>query len=134
MPLSVNTACVNCSKHSTKLRAGLCPACFKKLLKGDKRHKFSASPTTVDGIKFQSKREASRYQKLLLAQRAGEVVFFIRQPRFDLPGPTFYYADFLVFWADRTVSIEDVKGHKTDTYKIKKRQVEALYPVKITEL
>lgn len=98
------------------------------------RHKFHACPTIVDDIKFPSKREAKRYWVLTRAQRAGEVVFFIRQPRFDLPGGTKYVADFLVFWADGTVTIEDVKGYKTTEYKTKKRQVEALYPIKITEI
>ena len=98
------------------------------------RHKFHASPTMVDGIKFPSKREARRYQELVLAQRAGEVVFFLRQPRFDLPGSTKYYADFLVFWKDGSVTVEDTKGHKTSEYKLKKRQVEELYPIEITEL
>jgi len=90
--------------------------------------------TVVDNIKFHSKREAKRYQELKLAQKAGEVVFFLRQIRFDLPGNTKYYADFLVFWSDGSASIEDVKGHKTDTYIIKKRMVEELYPIKITEI
>lgn len=98
------------------------------------RHKFHASPITVDGIKFPSKREARRYAELVLAQRAGEVVFFLRQPRFDLPGSTKYYADFLVFWKDGSVTIEDTKGHKTSEYKLKKRQVEELYPIKIIEI
>jgi hypothetical protein len=98
------------------------------------RHKFHASPITVDGIKFPSKREARRYAELVLAQRSGEVVFFLRQPRFDLPGSTKYYADFLVFWKDGTVTIEDTKGHQTSEYKLKKRQVEALYPIEIIEI
>lgn len=98
------------------------------------RHKFHACPTTVDGIRFQSKREARRYEALVLARKAGLVVFFLMQTRFDLPGKTKYYADFVVFWSDGTVTIEDVKGHKTETYKIKKRQVEELYPIKITEI
>lgn len=98
------------------------------------RHKFHASPTEVDGIKFPSKREARRYKDLMLAQRSGEVVFFLRQPRFDLPGRTKYYADFLVFWKDGTVTVEDTKGHKTPEYKLKKRQVEELYPIEIVEI
>ena len=42
--------------------------------------------------------------------------------------------DYAVFWADGTVTFEDVKGYRTDTYKAKKRAVEALYPIEIREL
>lgn len=88
----------------------------------------------VDGITFDSQKEARYYGDLKIRQRAGEVVMFLCQVPFHLPGSTKYIADFLVFLADDTVEIVDVKGHKTDVYKLKKRQVEALYPVSIKEV
>jgi hypothetical protein len=95
------------------------------------RHKYNAVRTVRDGIKFPSKKEASRYDELCLLIKTGRVVFFLRQPLFDLGGGTTYRADFLVFWADGTASVEDVKGVETKEFKKAKRQVEARYPVKI---
>jgi hypothetical protein len=95
------------------------------------RHKYNAAQTVRDGIKFPSKKEANRYDELVLLQRGGEVVMFIRQPMFDLGGGTTYKADFLIFWADGNVTVEDVKGMITDAFRRSKKQVEARYPVKI---
>ena len=95
------------------------------------RHKFNAVRTEVDGISFQSKLEASYYVHLKLLVRAGEVVFFMRQPVFHLPGKTRYSADFQVFYADGSVAFIDVKGQETKEFLRAKKQVEALYPVTI---
>ena len=40
----------------------------------------------------------------------------------------------MVHWADGTITYEDVKGFKTEVYKLKKKLIETLYPIKITEL
>ena len=97
-------------------------------------HKYRAKRTRVDEISFDSKKEANRYSELKLLRRAGDVSFFLRQPMFDLPGGVTYRADFLVVDRQGSVRIEDVKGFKTQVYKIKKKQVESLYPIKITEI
>lgn len=97
------------------------------------KHKFHAIPTEYDGIKFASKKEAKRYQQLLLLIKAGEVLFFLRQVPFHLPGNIKYLCDFVIFWANGEVTFEDVKGIKTPMYILKKKQVEALYPINITE-
>ena len=96
-----------------------------------KYHKYMARPTEVDGIRFASKKESEHYQKLKLAQKSGEIVFFLRQVPFHLPGGVKYICDFLEFWKDGSVIVRDVKGYKTAEYKAKKKIVEALYPVKI---
>ncbi len=98
------------------------------------KHKFHAKKTEVDEIRFDSKKEAKRFGELKLLQRAGEVLFFLSQVPFRLSGKTVYRLDFLVFWKDGEISFEDVKGYRTETYKLKKRQVEELYPIKITEI
>lgn len=98
------------------------------------RHKYNAIPTEADGIKFSSKKEARYYGELKLRQRAGEVVFFLRQIPFHLPGNTKYVTDFMVFTSDGDVEFIDVKGYVTPQYKMKKKQVEALYPVTIKEV
>lgn len=98
------------------------------------RHKFNAKPVTIDSIRFSSKKEAKRYQELNLLKSTGEVLFFLDQVPFRLPGGVKYRCDFLVFWADGTVTIEDVKGMKIEPYPTKKKILEALYPIEITEI
>lgn len=90
------------------------------------------TPTIVDGIKFHSKKEAKRYQELHLLEKEGEIRDLELQVRIYLEGKNgpiltekgrkmSYVADFRYFdvrlnaWV-----IEDVKGWKTDVYKIKK--------------
>jgi hypothetical protein len=98
-------------------------------------HKFKAIRCEEDGIKFASKKERKRYQELKLLKEKGDVVQFLPQIPFRLPGGVKYICDFQVFWSDRTVSFEDVKGIKTPQYKNKKKLVEALYPpITITEV
>ena len=94
-------------------------------------HKFNAIKTESDGLKFDSKKEARYYDQLKLAQQAGFVLFFLRQPAFDLPGNVKYRADFQIFYADGRVRFVDVKGHKTKDFIMKKKMVEALYPIEI---
>lgn len=96
-----------------------------------KKHKFSAKRCESDSIKFGSKAERSYYHRLQALQKSGEVVFFLRQVPFDLPGNTKYFVDFQVFYADGTVSFIDVKGMSTPLFIMKKKQVEDLYPVEI---
>jgi len=95
------------------------------------KHKFCAVSVTHDAIKFPSKAEARRYKELKILQLSGDIIFFLRQPLFDLPGGVTYRADFIIFWADGSVTIEDVKGFETQEFKIKRKQVESLYPIKI---
>lgn len=98
------------------------------------RHKFNAKHVELDGIKFASKREAARYSTLKGLIAKGDVIFFTRQTPMHLIGGIKYLCDFVVYWSDGTVTFEDVKGFKTDLYKLKKKQVEATYPIEITEI
>jgi len=97
-------------------------------------HKFNAKPTTLDNNRFASKKEANYYAELKLLQKAGEVLFFLRQVPFHLPGNSKYVCDFLIFYANGDCQIVDVKGMKTAMYKLKKSLVEAHYPITITEV
>lgn len=98
------------------------------------RHKYNAIKTEIDGIRFDSKKEARYYQDLQLRVRAGEVVFFLRQVPFHLPGGVTYRIDFQEFHADGTVHFVDAKGMKTQMYIAKKKMVEATYPIIIEEV
>ena len=99
------------------------------------RHKYGAKPTTRDGIRFASKREAVYYDSLRLRVRSGDVIQFLRQVPFFLPGQVRYVVDFLEFHRDGTVHFVDVKGwnvKKQEFYLTKefvrnKKMVEDLY-------
>ncbi len=95
------------------------------------RHKFNAIRTERDGKSFPSKLEAKYYDMLKLRQKAGEVVFFLRQVPFDLPGGVRYVVDYVVFLANFDVEFVDVKGRDTPLSIAKRKMVEDLYPIKI---
>lgn len=96
-------------------------------------HKFKAKPQVLDGIHFASKKEMYRYLALQQLKKAGEIIFFLRQVPIHLPGNIKYVCDFVIFWTNQEVTFEDVKGFKTDVYKLKKKLVEEEYPFKIIE-
>lgn len=87
-----------------------------------------------DGIKFQSKKEAKYYRELLLRVHAKEVRYFLRQVPFHLKGGVKYIVDFMEVMADGGIRYVDVKGMRTEKYKLKRRLVEAEYPIKIIEV
>lgn len=85
-----------------------------------------------DGTNFASRLERDYYEQLLLRWRAGEVLFFVRQPSFDLEGGVIYRADFLVVsrkFCSLHVEVEviDCKGFLTEACKNKLRQMKSRY-------
>jgi hypothetical protein len=97
--------------------------------------KYKNKKTIVDNIKFDSAKEARRYCSLKVLQQTGIITKLELQPRFDIyvEGKYcgFYKADFSYFRNKERV-IEDVKGVRTPVFNLKKKLVEALYPIKIT--
>ena len=118
------------------------------------RSKYRAIPTKVDGVRFASKAEASRYVELKLMEKAGKILGLELQPRFPLrvvlstgtirgalkatageyPVIGHYVADFAYENEMGQRVIEDVKGFKTPLYRWKKKHVEAQYGITITEV
>ena len=95
-------------------------------------NKMRAVICEADGIKFRSKKERKRYLELCVLRDLKEC-WFLRQTPFHLPGNTKYVLDFLIFWKDGRITFEDVKGRRLPAYIKNKKQVEALYPITITE-
>jgi hypothetical protein len=93
------------------------------------KHKFHAKPTIIDDIRFHSKKEATHYGHLKLLQNSGEILFFLMQVPFHLPGKVKYLLDFLVFYSNGDIEFIDVKGMKTPTSNIKIKQVEQIYGI-----
>lgn len=106
-----------------------------------KAHKYHAKPTTVDGIRFSSMKEAKRYGELKLREKAGEICDLEMQSKYPLvagSGAHYvgqYVADFRYFdLRAKRIVVEDVKGFKTPLYKWKKKHVEAQYGIQIREV
>lgn len=95
------------------------------------RHKFKAKATENDGIKFISRLESRWYSIIKDMQDSGEVLFFLRQVPFHLPGGVTYRADFMLFFTDGRVEVWEAKGFPTPEWVIKKKLVESLYPIEI---
>lgn len=125
-----------------------------------RRRKYGNTKITVDGIQFDSKREAARYQELKLLERAGVISFLRRQTKFQLipnqyapsnetytkgprkgqrkPGKLLehecsYIADFCYIRNGETV-VEDAKGYRTEVYRIKKKLMLERYGIQIREV
>lgn len=100
--------------------------------------KYNASKVTVDGHRFDSRREARRYEELKQMEAAGKIAQLELQPRFELQ-PAFryrgeavrkieYVADFRYLDYERGgLVVEDVKGMKTDVYRLKRKLFLAKY-------
>lgn len=120
------------------------------------RSKYGAEKITVRGEVFDSKKEARRYQQLQYLQQAGQISGLRRQVRYeiipehrepDTVGPRggkkkgriierarYYVADFVYFDHETNqVVLEDCKGFRTDTYKLKKALMLDRYGIQIKE-
>lgn len=98
---------------------------------GDARRKYGNCPTRVDGIRFDSKREARYYERLKLEREAGLIAYFLRQVPIHLPGGTKLVVDFQVHMPDGTVRYVDAKGRETKEFRIKQREVHHHYPFRL---
>jgi hypothetical protein len=112
-----------------------------------KKSKYGNKRCVVAGRTFDSVKEGNRYLQLMALEAAGEISHLECQPVFKLAnGSTpiryasgrqaFYKADFAYFdFRLNKRVVEDVKGMRTDVYKLKKAMVEAQFPaVKIVEI
>lgn len=100
--------------------------------------KYGNRVTEVDGIRFDSEKEADYYWQLHWLMREGTVKEVELQPKFVLqPGykrdgkkirPIIYRADFKVTEADGHIYYVDTKGMRTQVYLIKKKMLLYKYP------
>ena len=104
--------------------------------------KYHNTKTVADGIKFDSKLEAERYEQLKILERAGVISDLELQPEYELiPSfrkngktwrKTVYKADFrYILCENNIIIIEDVKGSTaviTDVFRLKQKLFEYKYP------
>lgn len=119
--------------------------------------KYKNQKVEVDGLVFDSKKEARRYQELKLAEKAGAIGDLKRQVRFELipaqrepdqrgpKGGTIkgkiierkveYVADFVYTdLQDGKTVVEDTKGLRTPEYIIKRKLLLWIHGIKIREV
>lgn len=119
------------------------------------RSKYHSRKAVVNGITFDSRKEARRYGELLLLERAGAISDLRRQVEFvlipaqrepDIIGPrggvtkgkvielpVKYIADF-VYTEDGKTVVEDTKGFCTKDYVIKRKMMLYFHGIKIKEV
>ena len=99
-----------------------------------KPNKYQAVPMMVDGYRFASKAEAAYYETLKIRREAKDIQWFIRQVPFHLTPHSKYVADFLYVDDAGGINIIDVKGHDTETSRLKRRQVMDIYGINVRVL
>lgn len=102
-----------------------------------KPSKYRNKRKELDGILFDSTREAKRYMELKLRQAAGEIKDLELQPSFLLQAKQridgkvqraiVYKADFQ-YIEDGTLVVEDAKGFRTPVYILKLKLFRTRYP------
>lgn len=106
--------------------------------------KYYNKKVTINGIKFDSKKEANRYRELVLLERAGHITELELQKEFVLipsqridgkvvERPVKYKADFSYMENGKHI-VEDTKGFKTKDYIIKRKLMLYTHGIRITEI
>ena len=120
---------------------------YKKLLNNSitaKQNKYHNKKAEYKGIKFDSMKEMSWYIKYELMEKSGLIkdlqrqVKFELQPSFKLNGKTIrainYYADIAYKDKDDKLHVIDIKGMRTEVYKLKKKMMAYKYNIEIEEI
>lgn len=104
------------------------------------KNKYNASKTVVDGITFDSRKEAERYNVLMQMQEEGKIKDLQLQVKFELIPPqkfehqkseraVNYIADFVYYSnTEGMIIVEDVKGKETKDYIIKRKLMKYQHP------
>ena len=109
-----------------------------------KPSKYKNRKYEVDGLVFDSKKEARRYEELRLLEKSGVISDLQTQVRFMLipsqhidgkcvERACFYVADFVYFENGQKV-VEDTKGFKTTDYIIKRKLMLHVHGIRIREV
>lgn len=105
-----------------------------------KQPKYRNIKKEVDGIVFDSKKEAGRYLQLKAMQNAG-LISDLKYKKSECTYPISikdklickYIPDF-IYVRDSELIIEDAKGIKTAVYRLKKKLMKAIHGIEIKEV
>ena len=106
--------------------------------------KYHSKKAIVNGVEFDSRKEARRYSDLVLLERAGMITDLQRQVKFelipsqridgkDVERSVTYVADFVYKQHGKTV-VEDTKGFKTKDYIIKRKLMLYIHGIRVKEI
>jgi hypothetical protein len=99
-------------------------------------NKYRAKAVVRDGVRYDSKKEYDRHGVLKLLERVGEVSEVKHHVVFSLDVFDHhicnYESDF-TYYDKGVYVVEDVKGMRTEEYKLKKKLMKALYNINIKE-
>lgn len=109
------------------------------------KNKYNNKKVEYDGHMFDSQKECTRYKQLRLLERTGLIKDlelqkeYILQDKYKINNKTIrkisYIADFsYISVKDNKLHVIDVKGFKTDVYKLKKKLFEYKYGIEIEEV
>ena len=112
---------------------------FQEVEKPKKKSKYNNTKTEVDGIVFDSVKEANRYKELRLLLKVGEIGLLKRQVEYELnPGGTYslkYVSDFeYIITSTGNRIVEDVKGYRTKEYLKKRHLMMKIHGIIIKEM
>lgn len=114
-----------------------------KWVKKGSYNKYRNTKKKVDGISFDSEKEANYYSQLILLEKAKEITKFERQVKMPIEVNdihiAYYILDFKVYYPDGSIKYIDIKAQDkktkkwitTDVFKLKKKLIEAIYKIKI---
>ena len=108
-------------------------------------NKYGNKKVTLDGIQFDSIKEMNRYVELKLLERGKRIKNLQTQVKYTLiPAQKIdgkvverecnYIADFVYHDESGQLVVEDTKGFRTDTYKIKRKLMLWVHGIRIREL
>lgn len=100
-----------------------------------KYNKFGNVATVIDGHRFASKLEGTRYLQLKMLRNGGVITGFRMQVPYviEVNGHRIceYRADFVIDWPDGTTTVEDTKGVETPDFKLKKKLMLAVHGIEV---
>lgn len=122
------------------------------------KNKYHSKKITIDGIVFDSRKEAARWRELALLEKAGQITGLKLQVPFELLPAQYetferygkkgqrlkdgsrciekaviYKADFVYIENGKTI-VEDTKGFKTKDYILKRKMILYFHGIKIKEV
>lgn len=95
--------------------------------------KYRNKPTVIDGKRFASQKEARRYRELRLLEDAGKISNLKTQVRIQLIPGIVYVAD-ATYTENGEEVIEDVKGYRTQVYRLKAKLFKHVFGKEIKEV
>ena len=107
-----------------------------KNLRGWRGNKYGAVKTVVDGITFDSKAEAARYQELKLLEKAGEIGAIFVHPQYTIMVEDKRICRVIFDFVYENIKtgrivIEDVKGLDNPLSRLKRRLFEVTHHAEV---